>query len=78
MNDTWTGTTNTDWNTTTNWNPSIVPIDRTNVIIPNVTNQPIISTTGNKCLNVTIQNGATLHVNPGKNLTIGGNITLQP
>lgn len=30
----WTGTTNTDWNTATNWNPQQVPTILNNVIIP--------------------------------------------
>jgi hypothetical protein len=77
MNFTWTGATSTDWNTATNWSAAMVPFNRSNVIIPNVTNQPIIGTTGNKCLNVTIQTGASLQVNSGKDLTIGGNFTLQ-
>ncbi|MCX6251018.1 MAG: hypothetical protein NTX61_09715 [Bacteroidetes bacterium] len=74
----WTGASSTDWNTTTNWSPPYVPIDRTNVTIPNVTNQPIISTTGNKCLNVTIQHGASVHVSSGMSLIVGGNISIQP
>ncbi|MEI7594304.1 MAG: T9SS type A sorting domain-containing protein [Bacteroidota bacterium] len=60
---TWTGTTNTDWNTATNWGNGIVPTSSISVTIPNVTNQPTISasTTAN-CLDLTINTGATLTV----------------
>ncbi|MCX6245831.1 MAG: right-handed parallel beta-helix repeat-containing protein [Bacteroidetes bacterium] len=49
----WTGTASTDWNTSTNWSNLRVPDFRTNVTIPNVTNQPEINTTGNNCYNLT-------------------------
>ena len=73
----WTGTGDW-WSSPTNWSPAMIPINRTNVTIPPVSNQPVISTTGNKCLDVTIQPGASLQINPGKDLMVGGNISLQP
>ena len=37
---TWSGMTNTDWNTPTNWTPNVVPVAASNVIIPNTANKP--------------------------------------
>lgn len=39
----WTGATNTDWNTASNWTAG-VPLATTEVNIGDVTNDPIIST----------------------------------
>ncbi len=39
----WTGATNTDWATATNWNLLQVPTSSVNVTIPIVTNYPIIA-----------------------------------
>ena len=67
----WTGTTNTDWNTATNWDTGCVPASTNAVVIPNVTNDPIISNgmTGsadNVSIsaggNLTVQNGGTLQI----------------
>ena len=64
---TWTGTTSTDWAVTTNWNP-VAPVGgpnstTTDVIIPAVTNQPIISAS------VSVGN---VQVNSGARLTLNG------
>ena len=37
---TWTGSTSTDWNTGTNWSTGLVPTASDDVIIPSATNQP--------------------------------------
>jgi autotransporter-associated beta strand protein len=39
----WTGTTNTDWHTASNWEPALVPDVTMLAVIPDVTNKPIIS-----------------------------------
>lgn len=39
---TWTGATNTNWHTASNWNPSGVPQNNDPVTIPNVTNDPVL------------------------------------
>ena len=54
---TWTGATNTDWATSTNWFGNSVPA--TNAIIPLTPNQPIISAIAS-CNTITINTGATL------------------
>jgi hypothetical protein len=59
----WTGTTSTDWNTASNWGEGAVPDASTDVIIPNIANLPIISssTTAN-CNNLTIDDDASLTI----------------
>lgn len=70
----WTGTTSTDWNTTTNWSSGTVPGSTDNVTIPNVTNDPVIS--GAFTINnVDLASGATLTVANGGSLTLNGALT---
>jgi len=74
---TWTGTTDDDWNKSTNWNPDGVPFTSTSVTIPNVTNDPVIYqdvTTPAQCNAMTIASGAVLTINAGKALTVGGTL----
>ena len=73
----WTGTTNSDWNTASNWNKGAVPSESKNVTIPDVTNDPIIdqsSSTPAKCYFLIIESNATLTVNASKALTIQNQI----
>lgn len=79
---TWTGTTNTDWNTASNWSPSGVPTLGDIIVINNATNDPVISsgTTANG-LQITINTSGSLTVNSGGSLNIlnssfASNITL--
>ncbi|WP_087564578.1 T9SS type A sorting domain-containing protein [Polaribacter sp. SA4-10] len=73
---TWTGTTNTDWATATNWSSNSVPTATSSPVIPNVTNSPIISSsTVAVANNITIDASATLTVNEGGSLTMDGNLT---
>lgn len=66
---TWTGATNTDWNTLGNWIGGIPTILST-VIIPNVSNKPIINNTSILIGNLTIDASSSLTINAGKDLTI--------
>lgn len=68
----WTGNTSTDWNTASNWSTGNVPTSATAVVIPVVTNNyPIISTGINALANsVKINNVASLTMNGTGNLTI--------
>ncbi len=73
---TWTGATNTDWGTSTNWNPTTVPTSSSNVTIPGS-----LSTYPKLGSNVTVANfsmstGASLNMN-GYNLTATGNISMN-
>ena len=72
---TWTGTTNSDWNTNTNWDTGFVPTSSDDVIIPNVTPQssPVIgSTTNAEAKSILVNAGATLDINSGGVLNIDG------
>jgi type IX secretion system substrate protein len=71
----WTGTTNTDWNTAGNWDNGI-PDNSFQVVIPNVTNQPIIASGTNYIIgNLTIDTGSSLSINTAKGLTVSGDLT---
>jgi len=71
---TWTGTTNTDWATATNWSYGTVPVITDAVIVPSVPNQPVINNSTTASLNnLTINSSATLSVNGV--LQIGGTIS---
>jgi len=77
LSNSWTGTTNTDWNTATNWSFSSVPISSENVSIPNVSNDPVIDASVGSpatCYDLSIESGAVLTINAGKALTVTGDI----
>jgi len=72
----WMGTTNTDWNTNTNWCDGNVPTSSTNVTIPNTTKKPIIASTGNIVINeLTTNASSSLTLSAGGLLTVNSNIT---
>ena len=83
----WDGSVNSQWNNANNWTPVGVPTAADCVLIPPTANNPIISgaSYNGLGLNLTIQNGATLTVNPTNNVTItdwvninaGGNLQLD-
>jgi len=76
---TWTGATNTNWNTATNWNPASVPVSSNNVLIPSigVTNEPsILTAEPDVTVNaLEIQPGRTLTINSGRTLTVTNALT---
>jgi hypothetical protein len=60
---TWDGSTSTDWNTVANWSRDAVPTATDDILIPDVDNDPVISSTGTaSCDDLTISNGATLTI----------------
>ncbi len=77
---TWTGTTNTAWATTTNWSPNGNPGAASGdiVIIPTVTNQPLLTVTpANALASITFTGvSATLTIT-GVTLTVSGAVTLN-
>ena len=70
----WTGNTSTDWNLATNWSDGRIPTSTDNVIIPNVTNKPIIGASAS-CKNITINTGSSLTITGTNTLTVSGNWT---
>lgn len=73
----WTGTSNSVWNLSTNWDNGI-PSSSTLAIIPDVSNAPIISSgTEAKAGNITINSGETLTINNANALTVSGNLTVS-
>ena len=77
----WKGLTS-DWNTSSNWSPAMVPSFQTNVIIPDtlvyfphISNLPDNPAT---CMNLILVDSSLLTVGPGKSLHVYGNLQLLP
>jgi len=76
----WTGSVSTDWNTPGNWNTNSVPGGSDDVLIPDVTNDPLINNapgTPAVCRSLTIGNGAVLTIETGKVLMVNGILTVN-
>lgn len=72
---TWTGATNTDWFTASNWCGG-VPTSTTNITIPqDANNMPDIFAAGAVCQLITINSGASLTISTTYNLDVYGNWT---
>lgn len=70
MTCTWTGSTSADWHNINNWNFTIVPKNYMPVVIPNVTNDPVISLNNATCKSVSLSTGAALMISRPRTLTI--------
>jgi hypothetical protein len=78
---TWSGATDTDWNTATNWSNGI-PVDGAEVTIPDVsgasTNDPVLSSGADASFSdLTIDAGAQLTINTGFTINITGDLDNQ-
>ena len=72
----WTGSVDNDWNTAGNWSSASVPGTTTNLLIPDVTNDPVIAYgTGANCNDITVSSGASLTINSGGSLITSGTIS---
>lgn len=71
---TWTGAVSTAWNTAGNWTNNTVPNSTINCVIPNVANDPVISTTGPACKSIDIQ-GGILTINAASSLDVYADYT---
>ena len=74
---TWDGSSSTDWNTTANWSTNSVPTSSDDVIIPDVTNDPVLSSSSDVCKDMTIQNGAILTSNNSSYKLTASSITVN-
>ncbi|MES2776938.1 MAG: hypothetical protein V4722_22365 [Bacteroidota bacterium] len=71
---TWTGAVSNNWNTAGNWSAG-VPDATDEVVIPNVTNDPVISVAGALAKSVEIRSGSLLTISAAGSLNINGAIT---
>lgn len=69
----WTGAVNTSWTNAGNWDDGVPTIIHS-AIIPNVINQPLISS-NQTIKSITIQAGATVDIATGNNLNIKDSLT---
>ncbi len=67
---TWTGTADSDWNNPMNWCGG-TPSSSNDVSIGPRINEPVIST-ASECKNITIEQGASLTINPAGSLNVTG------
>jgi len=70
----WTGATNQNWSTATNWCGNVAADIALGAIIPVTANQPIVSAT-TSVLNLNVDNGAIVVINPGVTLNVRRNAT---
>ncbi len=77
-NKVWNGSAGTSWFTAANWTPVGVPTAINCIIIPDVTNDPIISSATNALgYSLTVENGGHLTLNPNNNLIITDLVEVQ-
>ena len=76
----WTGATNTNWNLATNWSPIGVPLSTDCVVIPDTTNDPIISGASYSGLgrSLAVNANASLNITATNAVTIGNTINVNP
>ncbi|GAB1453528.1 hypothetical protein MASR2M47_35840 [Draconibacterium sp.] len=67
----WTGAVNTNWHEPGNWVGNVVPTAGSVVSIPLTANKPVIQQDAD-CLNLTIESGAAVTVNPQYSLSVSG------
>ena len=72
---TWTGALSSDWGTPGNWSGNEVPGSTSNVLISLSINQPIIND-NTVCNYLNLAPGTYIIINPGKSLTVEGNLTV--
>lgn len=75
----WDGSTNSNWNISENWTPPGVPTSVNCIVIPDVLNDPILSSTPNGVgYNLLLHSNANLTLNTNQNLTITDKVVVQP
>lgn len=71
----WTGTTNGNWNTGTNWNGNAVPVSGSDLEFGTSSNTSINTQTNQTVGSLTFNSGANAFTLSGNTITLGGNIT---
>ncbi|PJE40783.1 MAG: hypothetical protein CUR32_10350 [Flavobacterium sp.] len=76
---TWNGSNSTDWNNPANWTPNGVPSAAHCVVIPNVTNDPIISGSNYEAFasRINLMSSAKLDVNTSNTLTVTNTVSVH-
>ena len=72
---TWDGSTNTDWNTASNWSTNAVPTSASTVTIPNTTNKPVLANNVT-VVGISMAAGSALNFN-GFTLTVNGSFNIS-
>ena len=73
---TWTGTTNSDWATATNWSTGVVPTSADIVYVDGTfTNEPAIASTDAAVNSLFVATGNTLTIDETSSLTVSGDFT---
>lgn len=76
----WTGTTDSDWFTLTNWSPQAVPQSYQHVVVMPASHPLIITHPGGEaalCRDMTVETGAQAVVNTGNALLVRRNLTVK-
>ncbi|KAA3616964.1 MAG: T9SS C-terminal target domain-containing protein [Calditrichaeota bacterium] len=73
---TWEGDVSSDWHTAGNWSSNSVPTSTDNVLIPNVTTDPLISNNDAACATMRIESGGLVQLGNSKDLTISGDLSI--
>jgi hypothetical protein len=66
----WNGSVSTDWHTGGNWHSELVPTTGIYVMVPDTTNDPVISSAA-VCNTLDVETGAVVTINNGGSLTVG-------
>lgn len=79
----WAGTSSTAWETASNWVQSLLPGSSSYVVIPDVTNDPVIFSADVTVTKLITETGGLLNISANRlltstNVTNGGTITFQP
>ncbi|MCD4794206.1 MAG: S8 family serine peptidase [Bacteroidales bacterium] len=74
----WDGSTDSDWQTTTNWTPEQIPASTDDVTVPDgCPNYPVIDdgTTTAECNNIIIEANSNIEIADNGQMTVSGNVT---
>ncbi|RRB07611.1 putative Ig domain-containing protein [Larkinella rosea] len=74
---TWTGSSSSDWNTSANWSANHVPLATENVVIPDVSPYPVLSSTA-VVNSVEVSAASSFTITAAASLTINGSMAASP